>query len=541
MSPIQLRRTSQLHILSGDQQISSRQTQREQGGMATQAHVKLLGTERAEQIDWVNDPNRFGVQLDTKLADLKEAGTVKQRPWADTYWPTYQDGINHRWQSSGDFKNDLSPAEKFDAAFNNWNPNDVKDLKPFNAEYGGFDQPFDKKYYEKLGPVAKYCSEFKGNKPTRDAAAAGKLNSDGSAKSGKKKDDFGGVETWFGLCHAWCPASIREKEPLHAVVHNGVRFEVSDIKALLIACYDRSNSIMIGGRNNDKEIETDRYGRAKTANGRDINPGTFHILLANLIGRDKTAFIEDRTGHYEVWNQPISGYKVVSKEKITAAEAAALVQEGSSTYKFNPDAKSFYKVSTQVDYISESSAGTQPNGHTDIHERTDYYEYILELNAKGEVIGGEWLGSSKTDHPDFLWHAQRDGGTPLAPGLDLDQVRVLLAKSREGGADGAEKIDISAQATLRARSTKRLEVITVKEDCRLELTITGNGDMDAYAKVGAKPTYNRDGTPKDCDLAMYEPGSSERKTMNVKAGDKLYVTMRSNKGTSTATLSIKQL
>ena len=39
-------------------------------------------------------------------------------PWPDTYWPTYEDSVNARWQGS-----DVpSPLEKYDMAFNNWQP-----------------------------------------------------------------------------------------------------------------------------------------------------------------------------------------------------------------------------------------------------------------------------------------------------------------------------------------------------------------------------------------------------------------------------------
>ena len=47
--------------------------------------------------------------------------------------------------------------------------------------------------------------------------------------------DRGGVETWWGLCHAWAPAAILEKKPLHAVTmptqYGDITFEVGDIKA----------------------------------------------------------------------------------------------------------------------------------------------------------------------------------------------------------------------------------------------------------------------------------------------------------------------
>jgi hypothetical protein len=524
----------------------SQQVHRSQAAEGPQeSHSRLLGTQGNEAIDWTNDPGRFNVQLEKRIDRLALNGKVAQRPWADTYWPTYADGINARWQSTGDHKNDLSPAEKYDAAFNGWDPETVRGLKPFSASWGGFDQPFDASYYEKLGPLAKYCSAYKGNAQTRAASAAGKLNSDGTAKSGRKEEDYGGIETWWGLCHAWCPASIREKEPLKAVEHNGVRFEVSDIKALLIACYNGSNSIMIGGRNGDKpdKVELDANGRPKNQNFRDINPGTFHILLGTMIGRDKKAFIEDRTGHYEVWNQPIAEYRVSQMQEITEQQAAALVKGNGGEYPHNSQASKFFHVRTEVDYITESHASTTPNAHGEGQERTDPYEYILECNAQGEIIGGEWLGSSIKSHPDFLWHAYADGGQPLAPNVDLQKVRILLEKSRAGGGGGpVDGVKAEKTATLRSAETVELEPITVRRDGVLEFTMTGNGDVDAYARIGQKPTFDaRDGQPKETNMFMYEPGSQEKKTMNVKAGDVVYVTMRGYDPSSTATLKINQL
>lgn len=518
-------------------------------GQPSASHLRLLGTARKEAIDAINDPARFGVVLETSLDKLAKTGKAKERPWADTYWPTYQDGLNHRWQSTGNFKNDLSPAEKFDAAFNNWNPDDVKGLKPFAAEYGQFDKPFDASYYDKLGPLAKYLSSFKGNKATRDAAAAGKLNSDGTAKSGKEEEDFGGVESWTGLCHAWCPASIREKEPLHAVEHNGVRFEVSDIKALLIACYNRSNSIMIGGRDEQKSLEVDTIGRPKSAGARDINPGTMHILLGTLLGRDGQPFVEDRTASRQVWNQPIAEYRVVQQDEVSAADAAKLLGKADGKYDFNAKAVKFVHVKTEVDYISESYPSTNPNSGTDAQEREDPYEYILELDQAGKIIGGEWVGDSRTAHPDFLWYPYKDGGMPIAPQISLEQVRVLLAKSREpidgtgggGTTTNPDLVNVEKTAKLDKGQTFSLEPIVVKKSGVLELSISGSGDMDVYARKGKAPTFNaQDGSPIKTSVTLYEPGSNEKKTLNVKAGDKIYVTMRGYED-SNAKLTIKQL
>lgn len=487
-----------------------------------------------------NDPTRFRVPLETKVEKLAREGKADPRPWADTYWPTYQDGVNVRWQKTGDFLRDLSPAEKFDAAFNGWDPETVRGLRPYRAEYGHFHEPGDADYYRRLGPFARDCSMRFGNRRTRDAAAAGKLEPDGTAKSGNKKEDFGGIETWWGLCHAWAPVAILEPEPLRAVEHNGIRFEVSDIKALLIACYNQVAAILIGSRNEERDISLDDRGRAEKADARDVNPGAFHLLLCNLIGRDKRAFCEDRTANYEVWNQPIQEYRVTKQEKIPRREATRLARLSGIWYRHNPQAKQWYHVQLEVDYITESAAGLRPNADTDEQERTDPYEYILECDGDGNIIGGEWIATSRTEHPDFLWlplHA----GAPLSPYVSLDEVHVLLEKSREDAEDEGEKVSEQWFVRLDAGEVLQLGVIDVTMDGVLEFIMAGHGDVDAYARVGADPVITGDGADGEFDFLMYGEGSNERKTLNVSKGDKLHVATRGYEDYSAAMLIVRQL
>ncbi len=487
---------------------------------------------------YTDNPTRFRVALDFKVEALAKSGTSDRRPWADTYWPTYQDGINHRWQRTGRFLDDLSPAEKYDAAFNGWDPQRVKDLRPYRAEYGHFDGPFDQSYYQNLGPLAEECSLRYGNARTRNAAAAGLLRADGSAKSGNQGEDYGGIETWFGLCHAWAPAAILEPEPLRPVVHNGIRFEVSDIKALLIACYNGTAAHMVGSRSEARDLVLDDRGRAKKADDRDVNPGAFHVLLANLLGRDRRAFCEDRTANYEVWNQPIHEYRVTKLDEVSKAEAAELVQTGGD-YRFNDKAIKFYHVKTEVDYITESSASTRPNATGDGQEVTDPYEYLLEVDGEDDIIGGEWIGTSRSEHPDFLW-LPTGASRPISPFVVLDEVRMLLAKAREGEVD-PDKISLSFSMHLDAGEVAHLEPFTVKKDGKLELVMAGRGDMDAYARLGAKPIIEGAGERGTFDVIMYEEGSNQRTTLKVKAGDEVYLALRGFTDDSSATLRVVQM
>jgi hypothetical protein len=486
-----------------------------------------------------NDPFRFRVALDLRVDALPRGGLAEPRPWADSYWPTYQDGINHRWQRTGRLLDDLSPAEKYDAVYNGWDPQRVKGLRPYPAVYGRFNDAFDPEYYERLGPLARDVSLRFGNARTRNAAAAGLLRYDGTARSGIAAEDFGGIEPWFGLCHAWAAAAILEPEPLQPVVRDGIRFEVSDIKALLIACYDRPNATLVGSRNDARDIDLDARGRARKADARDVNPGAFHVLLANLLGRDRRSFLEDRTATYEVWTQPIRGFHVVTLDAVSEAEAAELVQ-ANGDYHFNERAARFFHVKTEVDYITESPPSRRPNGHDDDYERTDPYEYVLEATASGEIIGGEWVGTSRTEHPDFLWLPH--GATrALSPFISLDEVRGLLQVSREAYEPDPRAISRSFSVRLDAGEVIYLEPLTVERAGRLELVMSGRGDVDAYARIGGRPVIEGVGDRGTFDLMMYEEGSNERDVLTVKRGDVVHVALRGFRDGSAATLRIVQM
>ena len=86
---------------------------------------------KADAWNFSNNPERFQMSFVYKYSELPTAGRAEQTPWPDTYWPTYMDGANWRWQGVGE----LSPLEKFDKAFNSWTPSaDFLAAKPFDPE-----------------------------------------------------------------------------------------------------------------------------------------------------------------------------------------------------------------------------------------------------------------------------------------------------------------------------------------------------------------------------------------------------------------------
>ena len=544
-------------------------------------HLKSFGG-KSDAWDWRNDPSRFQAELVYQFSELPETGEISITPWTDTYWPNYRDSINDRWQG----RDVLSPAEKWDQAVHGWEPTEeFLELQPYDVRTCTWDDD----YYEKIGPTARWVHLNKG--------LARAIQSDDNQTCAEGTDRYGGIETWWGLCHAWAPASIMEDEPLTSIEHNGVTFDVSDIKALLTMEYDKVSSYFIGSRCNrilDEEkaeriglptIERDETGRVTNQECRNVNAGTFHVILTNFIGLMERSVIMDKDFEYEVWNQPITGYRITSQEEIslervqemlnivpeainaypeTQQEKDAVVllangltfeqlndevglrsdraraivefragQDGiegtdddrsfetleevrsiygigprsieqlleyariedyiegfvytAKIYQYNEAAERFAEVRIAVDYLVESNALTYNT--QDIigrYIRTGHYHYILEMNADGEVIGGEWAGRSITNHPDFLWMATRPLGSN--PHVDLFQVRELVRRSRAGlDADELRTVSVSSDERLAIPDANRdgisstLEVGDAGEIQRLRVDLniehTYRGDL----------------------------------------------------------------
>jgi hypothetical protein len=402
-----------------------------------QPEVIGKGTGKEDAWDYRNDPARLAQfankNLEYKFDALPRSGRAANTPWPESYWPTYQDSTNHRWRDG-----DLSPTEKYDVAFNGWaQPEGFMNLRPYDPNdcAAGFDQA----YYEKLGPASRWMSEHKGNKAARDL-----VYRDGADKPPVCDDKVReAVESWWGLCHAWTPASINEPEPLHPVTVNGVTFYPSDIKALLMTVYDSSKSIILGGRCNDKEVKRDEEGRIIDAACRDTNAGAFHVIMANFLGRYNMGLIEDRTYDYQVWNQPVYNFEVEQAQEVDLAKANTLlnVKNPGTTYKFNDKAVKFVEVFARVDYVTESYPSEEPLvPMIESYTRSDNYHYLLELDKDGKIIGGEWLqGRAQSDmwgisqQPDFLWYATGPNTSSFSgtnPYVKYEKVKELLEKSR---------------------------------------------------------------------------------------------------------------
>ncbi|HET9237725.1 MAG TPA: hypothetical protein VFO10_10765 [Oligoflexus sp.] len=342
-----------------------------------------------EAWDQSNNPAKIaGINYEADFSKLPLKGDADHKGWSDSYWPTYRGGIGYRWQTEKagfkieDFKQKtgvrfttLSPAEKYDVLLN--------------------DNSFPTLESERVRTLIMKTIP---------------------AVDGESNPDYvAGYEIpgWEGLCHGWAPAALNFQEPTKSVTRklrngNSVTFYPADIKALLTYYQQEpgnrsTRTDFVSQRCNDDfkalkaqldagEITRAQYNSARESSAcRDMNAASLHILLANEIGVKKTGFVVDVTRDIEVWNQPVNSYRsnVVSEsDKASVGAAPGTVKEVTIRTRM--------KYSVEVDY----NKSTPANSVAGVVESYADYEYVLELDGAGKIIGGRWISE---DRPDFAW------------------------------------------------------------------------------------------------------------------------------------------
>jgi hypothetical protein len=430
-----------------------------------------------DSVAWSANDSPSVLDLDESFtytyADLPLEGAATNTPWAGNYWPTYRDSINYRWAGP----DALSPTEKFAQAFSKTGLTDAV------SEYYGIDSRKNRG-----GTVCtddSVCDSDKGEKCSKRTGA----------------EEGVCVETWFGICHAWAPVALMEPEPRHAITYNGVDFTVNDLKALVTLSYDKGlKSKLMSGRcnavnsNDDEGIQYDQYGRPELDDAlyedcADTNPGSFHVVVTNMLGIQGKGIVEDRTFDYEVWNQPVRAYKVMEERTVTEQEANELIGASGEDYIFNIEATDFKYVKTALNWITESHQETDGNlaSSIDNYTKTDTYEYVLELDRNGAIIGGEWIGDSKQDHPDFLWI-----------GVEKEDAEVAIPNQSMASESGI----------LGQGAWQQYGPYPVAEAERIRVLLQGTeGDADLYVRFAEAPTTSsfhcrpyKNGSNEECSL-----------------------------------------
>ncbi|MCO4754193.1 MAG: hypothetical protein KC478_06910 [Bacteriovoracaceae bacterium] len=321
-------------------------------------------------------------------------GNVAIKPWSDWYWPIAVGQLSFRYNDEYMMRAYSSKApgeENVWTWVNEWHqkamPSDINLLSPAEK-------------YDLLMGDTNYTL-------TKQMLQAGSFY----------QQSYGKVESWMGLCHGWAPASYMLPRPVKSLnlqTPSGetLQFKPSDLKALgsLLWATGRQQNRFVGGRCNNSNPQKDSVGRVIDQNCFDTNPGSWHTTVVSQIGRKKTPFVMDATFDYEVWNHPVTAYQYSyfnpsRLERARSLEDAKVEISDFPNDRFKdyrgPEATSVVGILMDVEYLVE----TEPSREDFDIEKNDRYQYVqyaydLELDAEGNIVGGEWYTNK---HPDFLW------------------------------------------------------------------------------------------------------------------------------------------
>jgi hypothetical protein len=180
----------------------------------------------------------------------------------------------------------------------------------------------------------------------------------------------------------------------------------------------------------------------------------------------------------------VKGYAATSKITVSVGS-----MQGTPNYTYNTNAVRFFHVEMDLSYITESSpARTSHITSVDSYTRTDHYSYILEADANGKILGGEWLGNSHSNHPDFVWWPTGKPQGTVVGKLTYAEIKAINdeAASTTTSTPVGETKELFKDVTVTYSS--KYATVGVPGGAKLVVTMTGTGNSDLYVRLGSKPT-----------------------------------------------------
>ncbi len=303
---------------------------------------------------------KFAMPLDsgdTKFSSLPLEASVETETkfWSGDHWPLRKGLINRRWASPWQDAFDTHSPTKTEISY--MSEADIAQLAPsekYDLLMGQYEYPLKKEVSSKANAIA--------------------LN-------------------WEGIGNGWAAASANHDEPTPKVLTNpdgiNIPFGTSDIKALLSYYYANFHTTSIPQLGTRCE---DPYGSDEAAAecNDDLTAASFHIALANRIGKNKRSIFADIDRYKDVWNHPIHSYKseVMEENEPTSGAPAGTVKT--------------LTIQTRISYPDKTNHNSWEPMKSSWHQSTvrRVYSYELHLNRDGNIIGSKWRSS---DRPDFLW------------------------------------------------------------------------------------------------------------------------------------------
>lgn len=214
-----------------------------------------------------------------------------------------------------------------------------------------------------------------------------RIGRESKAQSWEASLTAGHPESWEGLCNAWSNASILEVEPRAPMQVLGENLSISDQKALFTKVYETYPVRMFGIRYDGDHLTDGTY--------QDIRPEALQRLVLSILGDKQRPFIIDDTAGTEVWQQPV--FRV--------------------DWSMYPDEsyENAYKVDMRLWKIKMRTRVSEELTNRNDHAFEQYqYRLFVDSRIKAQegrlvVIAGEWLGTSRQKHPDYVVLPEENG------------------------------------------------------------------------------------------------------------------------------------
>ena len=416
-----------------------------------------------------NDPKFINPNFNLKFSSLPTQGELSfhKTPWSSSFWPHVYGGIAFRWNNYyqsvpsfaqmhydvGSIEKELEELQKelyLEGTTSYRRSEVIQKISTLKSEKLRIEQAKSSHYKRYFFDVKRVQSLADARRMSQDQLAklspAEKYDLYRGNYSMKLTNDVlnlthPGDAYWEGICHGWSSAAIEFEEPKPVTVTNkdGIKipFGSSDLKALLSYYHASITSNYLAS----KTLGTGRVGqRCKTAfpkeawfikNGKeyyqsiinnkvvtnevpqecvDTNPGAFHIVLANMIGLMDQGFVAEAVRDKEVWNQPVYAYETEILEETTrvrfnATKGTRKQIKVKTVMKYaNDGGRIFWGAKDPED---EFYAWWNPtNGTANYRHADKTFEYYVDLDSRGNIIGGMWLSYER---PDFLWLKRSKG------------------------------------------------------------------------------------------------------------------------------------
>ena len=180
----------------------------------------------------------------------------------------------------------------------------------------------------------------------------------------------------------------------------------------------------------------------------DVNPAALHTTMVKALKVDKIGFVIDRTQSGQVWNQPVHSAQVNVKSSMSIEKA--LEKYPNLATRLAPGVAKLAEVNVNLQWSYEPQSPSidyTAEYDTRYSKGSSNLQYILEFDAEGQLIGGEWgtfeAAQPSSQVPDFIYGFKKDSkpGDDLAAGFDYSGIiGQIHACSLKDQADGVELV-----------------------------------------------------------------------------------------------------